>query len=78
MADEKQIQCKMMKTMDPAKTEVILYFLFDTDQYTAEQLKTLAITLLSEKIGWSSPESFSQLLEDARVKPTHNPPSQLQ
>ena len=75
---EADVEVKMMKTKDPTNREVILYFLFKESNYTEESLLKLAITLLSERIGWSSPESFSQLLEDAKVKATHSPPTQLQ
>jgi hypothetical protein len=80
MEDDKKpnVHAKLMKTMDPSKTEVILYMLFDTDKWSAAQAQTLAVTLLSEKIGWTSPEEFYRILDAAQAKPTHSPPSQLQ
>ena len=72
------IQAKMMKTMDTSKKEVILYVLFNEPDWTIEHLFKLLAALLQERVGWSSPENFSRLLEDAQVKLTHAAPKDVQ
>ena len=65
LEDIPPVKCKMMKTVDGSKTEVILYFLFEDSNYTNDQLISLALTLLNQKIGWTPTEKFSQILEEA-------------
>jgi hypothetical protein len=59
------VNCKMMKSLDPSKTEVHLFFKFEDSNFTTESLMQYAITLLNERIGWTDPEVFYQLLAAA-------------